>query len=99
MHRRAGRDLDGMTAAPQIVAAGAAVGFAGLAVLGQADLAAWIGQVGFPIAVATFLLIRLERVLSRLVARIDALDVRGCPLVKELSEVKARERRDASGEG
>ena len=88
-----------MTATPQILSASAAVGFAGLAVLGQADLAAWIGQVGFPIAVASFLLLRIERVLGRLVTRIDALDVRGCPLVKEIAEVRAREKRDASGKG
>ena len=80
-----------MTSAPQIVSASAAAGFAGIALLGQADLAAWIGQVGFPIAVASFLLIRVERVQSKLREEIALL--RGA-----IERLVGQKIKDASGE-
>ena len=68
-----------------------AAGFAGIALLGQADLAAWIGQVGFPIAVASFLLIRVERVQSKLREEIALL--RGA-----IERLVGQKIKDASGE-
>lgn len=44
----------------KLITGGASVGLGLLTAAGQADFPSWIGQVGFPIAVTAFVLLRVE---------------------------------------